>query len=117
MEGAREEQRKTLLHEAEALIDELLEWEETHPRPKLSEIEEVVLQLRQKLVQRMTEVALEAHEANRAGPGPLCPHCGREMRYKGKREKEIDTLCGEVRLNRKYYTCAHCGERVFPPGS
>jgi uncharacterized protein with PIN domain len=117
MEGTRQEQKETLLHEAEALIDELLEWEEGHRRPTLSEIEEMMLQLRQKLVQRMTEQAIQAHEANRPGPGPECPHCGQEMRYKGKREKQIDTLCGEVRPKRKYYTCAHCGERFFPPGS
>ena len=47
MKQSPETQKERLLHEAEAMIDELLVWEEGHPRPTMSEIEEAILQLRQ----------------------------------------------------------------------
>jgi len=117
MERTKQEQKETLLREAEAIIDELLAWEEAHTQPTLSEMEDVILQLRQKLGRRMAELALQAHTARRPAPGPICPCCGAEMQYKGEKAKRIDTLLGEVELERAYYTCAHCGQRAFPPGS
>ncbi len=117
MRESQEGRKESLLHEAEMIIDELLSWEEGHQRPTLSELEQVILQLREKLGQRMVEIVLQGQEANRPVPGPLCPCCGREMHYKGQKGKRIGTLLGEVKVERGYYTCARCGERFFPPGS
>jgi len=117
MEGRGQERKEALLHEVEAAIDELFAWEKDHPRPTLSEIEQVVLQLRHKMGQRMAEIVLEAQGGNRPAPGPICPQCGQEMRYKGQKEKRIESLVGALDLERGYYTCPGCGERVFPPRS
>ena len=116
MKRSREAQRERLLREAEAVIDELLAWEEGQPRPTFSEIEVEVLQLRQKLGQRMMELALQDQEAERPVPGPLCPQCGREMRCKAQKTKQLESLLGSLEVKRGYYTCARCGQRVFPPG-
>ncbi|MBM3300841.1 MAG: hypothetical protein FJY85_12915 [Deltaproteobacteria bacterium] len=117
MGGSGQERKEALLREVEEVVDELFAWEEGHPRPTLSEIEQVVLQLRQKLGQRMVEIVLEAQERNRPVPGPLCPQCGQEMRYKGQKEKTIESLVGSLDVERGYYSCVGCGERVFPPRS
>jgi len=117
MEGSGQERKEALLREVEAVVDQLFVWEEDHARPTLSEIEQVILQLRQKLGQRMAEIVFEAQEGNRPVPGPSCAQCGQEMRYKGQKEKTIESLVGSLDLERGYYTCPGCRERVFPPGS
>jgi DNA-directed RNA polymerase subunit RPC12/RpoP len=117
MKETEQERKETVLHEVEEVVDQLFTWEKDHPRPTLSEIEQVVLQLRQKLGQRMAEIVLEAQEGNRPVPGPSCAQCGQEMRYKGQKEKTIESLVGSLDLERGYYTCPGCGERIFPPRS
>ncbi len=116
MKRSREAQKERLMREAEAVIEELLVWEEGQPQPTFSEIEREILQLRQKLGQRMGELVLQSQEAERPAPGPTCPHCGREMRCKDQKTKQLDSLLGALEVKRGYYTCAHCGQRSFPPG-
>jgi hypothetical protein len=41
MQQSREEKRARLMAKAEQLIDEYLVWEESHPRPDLTEIEDI----------------------------------------------------------------------------
>lgn len=117
MKRSDEERKESLLHEAEAVIEEMLGWEKEHPRPTLSEIEQVVLQLRQKLGQRMAEMIVEAQQSQSAAPGPRCGQCGREMRNKGRRRKQVESMLGGLEIVRSYYVCSECEEQVFPPGS
>jgi len=117
MRRSDQERKESLLHEAEAVFDELLGWEKEHPRPKLSEIEGVVLQLRQKLGQRMAQMIAEAQQSQSPAAGPRCAQCGREMRNKGRRGRRVETLVGGVEMARSYYVCSECGEQIFPPRS
>lgn len=117
MKRSREARRERLRREAEAVIEELLAWEEEQPEPTFAEIEQEILELREKLGRRMAEVVLQDQAAERPSPGPLCPQCGREMRCKAQKPKQLESLLGSLEVKRGYYTCSHCGERVFPPGS
>jgi uncharacterized protein with PIN domain len=48
----------------------------------------------------------------------LCPHCGRSMHQKKKRQRRrVQGRVGGVALNRAYYYCDHCRAGLFPPGS
>jgi len=116
MRNKREEKKAKLMKEAERIIDELLEWDEQTNKPKLSQIEEIALRLRQQFSEKMTETIVAGQEAIRPVPGPLCTGCQKEMRYKGMFSKTITSWVGEVTMGRGYFYCDDCKSGLFPPG-
>jgi hypothetical protein len=83
----------------------------------LSEIEETVEGLRFELTGTLVESVVEVRNKGARGPGPRCERCGREMRYKGKKRREVVTSQGEIELERAYYYCETCRVGLFPTGS
>ena len=116
MKATREQKRARLLAAAEAAIDELLAWEETKTAPNLRQIEEEVLKLRAGFGQELALTVLEGQEAVQPAAGVKCPACGEEMRYKGRKPKEIESWVVDGALKRGYYYCPSCKRGVFPPG-
>lgn len=108
--------KAVLMGEAEEIIEELVVWYEETEEPSFTQIEEKVLELRQRLSERMAGEVAERQPINQAGPGPKCGKCGREMRSKGAHRKEVVSWTGEVELKRRYYYCPECREGLFPPG-
>jgi NADH pyrophosphatase NudC (nudix superfamily) len=49
-------------------------------------------------------------------PGPRCPHCGRKMRQKEQRGKQVICHGGDVVVKRKRWWCEECGASFFPSG-
>ena len=116
MKRTREEKKAELMGEAEGVIDELLDWDEGATAPTLTEIEEVILKLRGQMGQRMAKEVLEGQEAKELVPGPACPSCQREMRYRGQKERGVESRLGMVEMDRGYYYCDPCERGFFPPG-
>lgn len=116
MNEKTEEKRARLRAKAEKLIDEYLAWEEENPKPDMTDIEEMALALRKALGQEIVQMAVEEQEERRPVPGPQCKKCNKEMRYKGEKSTEIGTRAGTVQVERGYYYCPSCKERIFPPG-
>lgn len=114
---SKEEKRTRLLAKAAQAIDEYLEWEEKHPQPDLMQIEEIALKLRKEFGQEIAQIAIENQEAQTPAPGPKCPQCGGEMRYKGKKRNRVESRTGNLEVERGYYHCPECRQRIFPPGS
>jgi hypothetical protein len=114
--ASRAELREKLLAEAAAKIDEILEWTENRPKPTLTEIEEIVLKVRQEFGQVLAQSVVNVQEGEQPVPGPRCPRCGREMHVKGRKRKGVESRVGLVETKRHYYYCSHCRCGFFPPG-
>jgi hypothetical protein len=117
MNKSRAETKVELMQQAEAIIDELLDWQVDNEQPSFSQVEAKVLELREKLSVHMTRVTLEGQAAVRPVPGPRCPGCQREMRYKDMKDNTISSWVGQILIRRAYYYCAPCQRGLFPPGS
>lgn len=116
MKKSQGELKAELMKAAETTIDKLLAWNEESEQPNLTQIEEIVLELRQQLSQTMTEAVLDSQEAVRPVPGPCCNSCHQEMRYKGMYPKTVSSWVGEIKLDRAYFYCDRCQRGLFPPG-
>lgn len=117
MKRSREERRAALEAKAKELIDALMQWSEETEKPNLTQIEDEILKLRQAMSESMLATVIEAQESHRPVPGPPCPKCGKEMQYKGDKDRQMTSRAGEVKLARGHYYCSHCKESLFPPGS
>ena len=116
MKRTRLEMEAALQAKTKEAIDRLLDWHEETEEPTLPQIEDMVLELRQELGERMTEMIIADQEAVHPAPGPACPECGREMHYKGIKGTTVKTRSGKINQERAYYYCKDCKGGLFPPG-
>lgn len=116
MRRTPEQLETELLAEAQALIAELVAWERQAGAPKLSQMEEKALAVRQQFGKRLLKALIEDQEARQPAEPPQCPTCGSAMRYKGPKGTDIETRLGGIKVERGYYHCAHCDRGLFPPG-
>ena len=117
MKAQRAEVKGKLMQQAELLIDQLLDWNEHTTRPTLTQIEDIVLQLRKQLGEQMALAVIDSQEAKRPTPGPRCLACQREMHYKDVKDNTVDSRVGTLPLERGYYYCETCRTGLFPPRS
>lgn len=108
--------KKELMTEAEIMIDELLEWDEKNNAPTMTEIEDIVLELRKRMSEKMAQALVGNQEQKQPVPGPTCSKCGKEMRNKGQKGNEVESRVGQIRVERGYYYCPKCKQGNFPPG-
>jgi hypothetical protein len=102
---------------AEAAIEKLFAEKKAPEEIRLSDIERIVQQAGEQIKAELTAGLVEQVSSREpAVPGPLCPGCGQEMHYKGRKPKHIVTEAGEVTVERAYYYCETCRSGLFPPG-
>lgn len=116
MQQTREQKKARLAQAADTLIEALLDWDEQNQTPNLTQIEDEVLALRQRFGEAMAAVVLEGQGAQQPATGVICPKCGGELRYKGKKHKAVESRAGGLAIRRGYYYCARCESGFFPPG-
>jgi len=69
-----------------------------------SRLREEGLAMLGKTLESLLQAALEAMPAART-----CPQCGRRRRHKGRRERELISSVGAIRLTGAYWYCRSCG--------
>ena len=116
MKRREEDIRSELIAEAGTLVDELLAWQKGHQEPTLTEMEDIVLELRERLGRRMLELTMSEQEAAKPEAAPRCEVCGRGMTYKGQKQRGVGTRVGAVGVERAHYYCPRCESGLFPPG-
>jgi hypothetical protein len=111
-----DELSRRLKAELSRLVDELFASGEA-PRT-IEEIEAAALQLRQKAGERVAEELAQAAEeqaqAEEGDPKKVCCSCGRWARRRGRRQRDVVTMAGRVRVRRAYYYCRLCDAGVCP---
>jgi|WetSurMetagenome_2_1015567.scaffolds.fasta_scaffold172047_1 hypothetical protein len=115
MKKTRRQIEAELENKAKEVIKELLDWNESHVEPDLTEIEDIVLELREKMGIEFAASLVRSQEKIE----PVverCKLCGQEMRNKGRKRKVVKSRVGEIDLERGYYYCPECGAGIFPPG-
>lgn len=116
MKHTRTQKNERLMAEAQSIVEDFLNWEEQAEQPDLTQIEDVVLRLRERLGQRMAEMAIEEQAASQPVEAPRCPTCGESMRNKGQKAMGVGSRIGELKIDRAHYYCARCQSGLFPPG-
>jgi hypothetical protein len=116
MSSVQERRRARLMKQAERVIDELLDWNDSTPEPNLAQIEQVVLELRERFSEELAREVIEAQEKKQPVEAPACPQCGQAMTYKGQKRVVPQTWVGGVQIERGHYYCGGCKVGFFPPG-
>lgn len=116
MKLTRTQKKAELAKVADELIEQLLDWDEANRAPNLTQIEDEVLELRQRFGQGLAGVVAAGQEAGQPVESPVCASCGKEMRYKGQKGRDVESRLGELEAERGYYYCAACKSGLFPPG-
>ena len=111
-EKGKEEMRQAF----EQLWEEMYQWRATHPEASFDEIGAQVTPRRRALMGQLLAQLAAQHGDGTVVEGLSCPQCGQAMSYKGKPQREVEHLEGELELARAYYYCAGCNSGLFPPG-
>lgn len=115
-ESQQGELRQRFVAKAEEVFDLAIEQGIAREEITLSQIEEIVNELKFELTGMLVESVIEVQAGRQSGPGPKCAGCGREMRYKGEKKRPgIKTSQGEIKVERAYYYCKKCKRGLFPP--
>ncbi len=116
MKKSREELKAEYLAEAGELFDELLDWDDENERPNLTQIEDVVLELRKRFGERITEKLILRQAQRQPAERVYCEQCGDEMKPKGQKGNQVETRVGNLKIEREHYYCPRCKLGNFPPG-
>ena len=116
MKREKKQLKEEFLAEAEELFDQLMEWEDEHERPNLTQIEDIILELRRRFGEQLVDKILQRQEQRQPAERVKCPKCGDEMRPKGLKANQVESRIGVLKIEREHYYCPRCHEGIFPPG-
>lgn len=107
-------QKEAFLAKAAQIYDEAMEWNEKHLDGTLEDVEAFLKGKRRSLMSDLLSDMLEERVRKVSEMAPLCPSCSRPMKNEGMRQRKVETLEGDLKLYRPYYTCRACHEGLSP---
>ena len=103
------------LHESFDLWLDSLEEAVKGESPSLDVLTRTVLARRQELTGQVTEALVHQRYTQALGQKRApCPHCGRLLPARGLVSRTVETLVGEVTLERPYFYCLGCKQGFYP---
>ena len=115
MQKSKRQLKANFLKEAEQIFDELMAWDDAVGEPNMREIEKKVLGLRKRLGEGMLKGIIARQEKRQPAEEQICEECGEQMENKGLKRKGVESMVGEIELERGYYYCVKCKQGHFPP--
>jgi uncharacterized protein with PIN domain len=116
MKANQEKLKAEFLAKADILFDQLMVWDEQTHEPNLTQIEDIVLQLRQQLGEQMAQAVIARQEKRQPAEKVRCPECQGVAVSKGQKGNRVESRLGSMQLERSHYYCPHCQKGFFPPG-
>ena len=111
----RAELKAKLMAEIETKVDELLDWNDRHPKPTLTQIEDAVLTMRKQVGEAAANAVVTQQDGVSTSERPDCLTCGQPMQNKGYRENQVESRAGSLNTKRIYYYCPACQHGTFTP--
>ena len=116
MKTSQEKMKAEFMAEVGELFDQLMTWDDQTHEPNLTQIEEIVLKLRQQLGEQMAQALIARQEKRQPAEKMSCPLCQGTVEIKGQKENRVESRIGGLQLERSYYYCPRCRKGFFPPG-
>jgi L-fucose isomerase-like protein len=114
MPTGREKLEQELVEEAQKAIKKMLDELPETCDITLSDMEAATGVMGRSIMNKSLQKL--AQEKQPEQPEPVqCRGCGEQMYRRGKRKKRVETLRGEIEIERQYLVCPNCGESHFPP--
>ena len=83
--------------------------------PSLEALTRAVLARRQELTAMVTEALVKrSHQQALEQKSMPCPQCGHMLQARASVSRTVETLVGEVTLERPYFYCVRCGRGFHP---
>lgn len=108
----------TLRHQLHERFDRWLDALEDalrEPPSTLSDVTQVVWELRQSLTGSVTEAIVQHAYTHESAPSSACcPQCAQGCKSRGPVRRTLDTMVGPVQVSRTYFYCAACHQGWYP---
>lgn len=114
MATKREKLEQELVEQAQKAIKKMLDELPESQDITLSDMEAATGVMGRSLMQKSLQKLVQEKQAEQAKV-VHCQACGEKMHRRGKRKKRVESLRGEIEIERLYLVCPTCSETYFPP--
>ncbi|MCI0553881.1 MAG: hypothetical protein L0287_23270 [Anaerolineae bacterium] len=111
----REKLEQELLEQAQKAIKKMLDELPETGEITLSDLEEATGVMGRSIMNQSLQKLAQEKQPEQAEE-IQCKACGEKLYRRGKRKKRVETLRGEIEIERQYLVCSNCSASYFPPG-